>query len=98
MAWLAACGWLLAVVFAVLWYVKPQTIDWRDVKPSASPARGPERTYVQVLIDRHGQEESVRTVRGTPPDNVYRPHGKLPATRYRYLGMDGSRHLYRAES
>jgi hypothetical protein len=94
MAWLAAAGWLLAIVFAVLWYVKPQTIDGRDVTPVSTP----ERSHIQVLIDRSGAQESVRTVRGAPPHCVYRPHGKRPATRYRYIGMDGSRHLYRAES
>lgn len=63
----AILGWLVALVVTAL-YVRHQC-------PIEAPTRA-------VLLNSAGLPESVRTLRGAPPKEYARPHGRSPATIY----------------
>ncbi len=59
MAWLAACGWLLAVVSLV--------VAWRRGWRPSFLAPEPIETRKALLLNAQGRLDSVRTFTGTPP-------------------------------
>jgi hypothetical protein len=40
----------------------------------------------------------VRRLTGAPPPTIHRPHGRGPATVYRFCGTDGTQARYQAEA
>lgn len=93
----AVAGWVVALACYVRLRARPTP---PPVISSAAPFTPSGKATQAVLTDVSGAIESVRQLRpGLPPPVLYRPHGKhRPADRYRLVGQDGERALYRAES